>query len=54
MSLENSSVTVSIVCTVYNKGKWLAQTIDSLLVQKDVILKLLLLTMLQQIILKKS
>ncbi|EMB86112.1 glycosyltransferase [Streptococcus mutans] len=36
MSLENSSVTVSIVCTVYNKGKWLAQTIDSLLVQRDV------------------
>ncbi|MCA9348508.1 glycosyltransferase, partial [Candidatus Saccharibacteria bacterium] len=28
-----SSVTVSIVCTNYNKGKWIAEAIDSFLIQ---------------------
>lgn len=36
MPLTQSSVTVSIICTVYNKGKWLTQTINSLLAQKDI------------------
>ena len=34
--------TVSIVCTVYNKEKWIGQAIDSFLSQKDVDFEILL------------
>lgn len=34
--------TVSIVCTVYNKGKWLSQAIESFLKQKNVVLEIIL------------
>ena len=34
--------TVSIVCTVYNKEKWIGQAIDSFLSQKDVDCEILL------------
>ena len=41
MSVENAP-TVSVICTVYNKGKWLNQAIESFLKQKNVTLEIIL------------
>lgn len=41
MSSKNAP-TVSVICTVYNKGKWLNQAIESFLRQKNVVLEIIL------------